>query len=287
MTSVVESMLSKYDCNNTADYRNALKQIVKAVALCGLSRAGFFEYAAFYGGTALRIFYGLDRFSEDMDFSLLRSDTAFELSKYFDGIQKELVSVGFEMTVEAKQKSSDSRIQSAFMKGNTLQHLLKIKSLRKPIAGVPNNEVLKIKFKIDTDPPEYATFENKYKLLPSPHLVQLYDKPSLFAGKLHAVLCRGWKNRIKGRDFYDYLWYVSMNTSVNYRHLQKRLEQTGDWNGADKLNAEKLKNLLMERFATIDFAEAKKDVLPFIQNPGSLKLWSTEFFCTITDEWIK
>ncbi|MCF0217009.1 MAG: nucleotidyl transferase AbiEii/AbiGii toxin family protein [Fibrobacteraceae bacterium] len=287
MTSVVESMLSKYDCKNTADYRNALKQIVQEVALCGLSRAGFFEYAAFYGGTALRIFYGLDRFSEDMDFSLLRSDTAFELSKYFDGIQKELVSVGFEMTVEAKQKSSDSRIQSAFMKGNTLQHLLKIKSLRKPIAGVPNNEVLKIKFKIDTDPPEYATFENKYKLLPSPHLVQLYDKPSLFAGKLHAVLCRGWKNRIKGRDFYDYLWYVSMNTSVNYRHLQKRLEQTGDWNGADKLNAEKLKNLLMERFATIDFAEAKKDVLPFIQNPGSLKLWSTEFFCTITDEWIK
>jgi len=285
MAGVIDSMLSKYNCKNVSDYRNALKEIAQEVALCGLSRGGFFDKAAFYGGTALRIFYGLDRFSEDMDFSLIKPDTDFDLSRYFDVLKEELYSVGLEMSVEGKNKQHNSSVQSAFLKGNTLKHLLKIVPSKHMPLPIPNNEILKIKFEVDTNPPDFATYESKYRLLPSPYRVQLYDKPSLFAGKLHALLCRNWKNRVKGRDFYDFVWYVSQNTSVNLPHLQKRMEQTGHWKSAQALTFDKLKKQLKERFSTVDFDEAARDVRPFILDGNKIALWSTDFFCSITEEW--
>lgn len=284
--NAIESMLAKYNCKNVVDYRNALKEIIQEVALCGLARGGFFEKAAFYGGTALRIFYGLDRFSEDMDFSLKSPDAEFDLTKYFSALKDELEATGFEITIEVKSKSHWTSVQSAFMKGNTLQHLLKVTPLVQPISGVPNNETLKIKFEVDTNPPAGATYQNKYALLPSPYAVRLYDEPSLFAGKLHAVLCRAWQNRVKGRDFYDYVWYLSRGIKVNLLHLQKRLEQSGHWQSAQQgeMTIDKLKTLLCERFETIDFAEAKNDVSKFISDQRKLDLWSPEFFVSITND---
>ena len=276
MASVIESMLTRYNCKNVSDYRNALKEIAQEVALCGLSRGGFFEKAAFYGGTALRIFYGLDRFSEDMDFSLIQVDEKFELPHYFDILEQELQSVGLEMIVESKIKPLDSPVQSAFLKGNTLKHLLKIMPTKHSPLPIPSNEILKIKLEIK---------DNGSAVLPSAFAMKLYDRPSLFAGKLHALLCRGWKNRVKGRDFYDFVWYVSQNTSVNLPHLQKRMEQTGHWISTETLTTAKLKKLLKERFHTIDFNEAKRDVQPFIADSSKLALWSTDFFCALTDEW--
>lgn len=285
MASVIESMLAKYECKNVADHRNALKEIVQEVALCGLARGGFFDKAAFYGGTALRIFYGLDRFSEDMDFSLCKEDDNFKLSRYFGILEEELHSVGLEMSVESKAKTQTTSVQSAFLKGNTLRHLLKVVPAKNTPLQVPNNEVLKIKFEIDTNPPELANYETKYRLLPSPFAVKLYDKPSLFAGKLHALLCRNWKKRVKGRDFYDFLWYVSNDTAVNLPHLQKRMEQTGHWGVKESLTAAKLKDLLKIRFRSVNFDDAKRDVQAFIANSSKLNLWSADFFCAITDEW--
>ena len=285
MASVIESMLAKYECKNVADYRNALKEIVQEVALCGLARGGFFDKAAFYGGTALRIFYGLDRFSEDMDFSLCKEDDNFKLSRYFGILEEELHSVGLEMSVESKAKTQTTSVQSAFLKGNTLRHLLKVVPAKNTPLQVPNNEVLKIKFEMDTNPPELANYETKYRLLPSPFAVKLYDKPSLFAGKLHALLCRNWKKRVKGRDFYDFLWYVSNDTAVNLPHLQKRMEQTGHWGVKESLTAAKLKDLLKKRFRSVNFDDAKRDVQAFIANSSKLNLWSADFFCAITDEW--
>lgn len=285
MASVIESMLAKYECKNVADYRNALKEIVQEVALCGLARGGFFDKAAFYGGTALRIFYGLDRFSEGMDFSLCKEDDNFKLSRYFGILEEELHSVGLEMSVESKAKTQTTSVQSAFLKGNTLRHLLKVVPAKNTPLQVPNNEVLKIKFEIDTNPPELANYETKYRLLPSPFAVKLYDKPSLFAGKLHALLCRNWKKRVKGRDFYDFLWYVSNDTAVNLPHLQKRMEQTGHWGVKESLTAAKLKDLLKKRFHSVNFDDAKRDVQAFIANSSKLNLWSADFFCAITDEW--
>lgn len=188
------------------------------------------------------------------------------------------------MVVEPKEKSKDSAIQSAFIKGGTLLHLLKITPIESPVSGVPNNELIKIKFEVDTNPTEAATFETKYSLLPAPFAVRLYDMPSLFAGKIHAVLCRKWNTIVKGRDFYDYVWYLSRSTKVNLFHLQKRMEQTDDWDNDDVLTIEELKKLLNKRFESIDFNQAKKDVEPFISDQRSLDLWSSDFFCEITKQ---
>lgn len=283
--NAIESMLAKYNCKNIVDYRNALKEIIQEAALCGLARGGFFEKAAFYGGAALRIFYGLDRFSEDMDFSLKSPDSEFDLTTYFSALKNELEATGFDITIEAKSKNHWTRVQSAFMKSNTLQYVLKVTPLVPPIPGVPSNEILKIKFEVDTNPPAGASYQNKYALLPSPYAARLYDEPSLFAGKLHVVLCRAWQNRVKGRDFYDYVWYLSRGIKVNLNHLQKRLEQSGHWNAnSGDLTIAKLKQMLCERFEHIDFSDAKKDVSKFIGDKHKLDLWSPEFFTSITND---
>lgn len=287
MTTPVQQMIEKYACKNTLEYKNALKEVIQEVALCGLSRGGFFKKAAFYGGTALRIFYGLDRFSEDMDFSLTQKDSDFQIDRYFSYLSAELLSNGFELSVEKKEKSAISDVQSAFIKGGTLVHLLKIMPTSEKILGVSETELIKIKFEIDTNPPDGAAFETKYGLLPVPYAVQLYDEVSLFAGKIHAVLCRSWKNRVKGRDFYDYLWYLARGTKVNLNYLQKRLEQNGKWQPDEELTLPKLIDLLCGRFESVDFENAKNDVLPFVKDIHKLDLWSREFFCTVTKESLK
>ena len=279
MQTVLEQMLLKYSVESLEEKKNALKEIVQEVALCGLSRAGFFKNVAFYGGTALRIFYGLDRFSEDLDFSLIEPNENFELQRYFSALEKELSSLGLQFFVEEKQKTQDSAIKSAFLKGNTKEHILNIYGSN---LNINSNEVIKIKFEIDTNPPPMATFENKYRLLPSPYQVKLYDMPSLFAGKLHAVICRSWKNRIKGRDLYDYVFYLANNATVNLSHLRARLEDTGVLNNEDIFGLNELQTMLNERFSTIDFEQAKKDVYPFVADKSKLELWSAEFFKSIT-----
>lgn len=281
MQTILTQMLAQYQAMTLEEKKNAIKEIVQEIALCGLSRAGFFKHAAFYGGTALRIFYGLDRFSEDLDFSLISPNPDFELQPYFSGLEKELASVGLKFSVEEKTKSRDSDIKSAFLKGNTKEHIVSIYNLQN--ININPDEVIKIKFEVDVNPPALAAFENKYRLLPSPYQVKLYDMPSLFAGKVHAVICRAWKNRVKGRDLYDYVFYLANQAKINLPHLRARLEDTGVLRESDIFTINTLKTMLTERFDTIDYEQAKQDVLPFIQNPDKLDLWSKDFFMSITE----
>lgn len=280
MKTVLEQMLDTYETRTIEDKKNALKEVVQEAALCGLSRAGFFRTAAFYGGTALRVFYGLDRFSEDLDFSLTEPDADFQLKRYFSCLESELASLGLNFSIEEKQKMADSAVKSAFLKGNTREHILSVYGLQN--AGVGATELIKIKFEIDTDPPPYVWFENKYRLLPSPYQVKLYDMPSLFAGKIHAVLCRAWKNRVKGRDLYDYVFYLAKKTKVNLPHLKARLVASGFMNESDAFDREMLISMLNDRFESIDFEQAKQDVLPFVKNASALDLWGAEMFKDIT-----
>ena len=280
MQTVLEQMLGNYKTNTTDEKKNALKEVVQEVAMCGLSRAGFFKHAAFYGGTALRIFYGLDRFSEDLDFSLVAPNADFQLNRYFSGLESEMASLGLRFSIEEKQKTVDSAIKSAFLKGNTKEHILSIYDVQN--ISINHEEVIKIKFEIDTNPPAFAQFENKYRLLPTPYQVKLYDMPSLFAGKLHAVICRAWKNRVKGRDLYDYVFYLAKQAEVNLPHLRARLEDSGALSKDEPVTRETLLEMLNKRFDTIDFEQAKQDVLPFITDPCKLDLWSKDFFIDIT-----
>ncbi|MEA2096564.1 MAG: nucleotidyl transferase AbiEii/AbiGii toxin family protein [Candidatus Cloacimonadota bacterium] len=284
MHSAIELMLQKYNPKNINDHKNALKEIIQEIALLGLFRSGFYNNAAFYGGTALRIFYGLDRFSEDLDFSLLSPKSDFSLSRYTKYIQNELGAYGFEMTVDEKTKSVDSTIKSAFIKGGTEIHLLKINSIKNLIKGIHANEQFKIKLEVDTNPPAGAVYEVKYQLNPIPYSVRLFSAPSLFAGKIHALLFRKWGNRVKGRDFYDYIWYLSNNIKVDLNHLSNRMKQTEHLKDDETLTINKLINMLLNKFAEIDFQQAKRDVLPFIKNTQTLDLWSEDFFKKVTED---
>ena len=269
MQTIIGQMLEQYRADSLGEERNALKEVVQEVALCGLSRAGFFKSAAFYGGTALRIFYGLDRFSEDLDFSLTAPDPSFDLKEYFPILESEIRATGLHFIVEEKVKSAESNIRSAFLKGNTKEHVLSFFNGQDSAVLHPK-EVIRIKFEVDIAPPAFA------------NEVRLYDLPSLFAGKIHAVLCRAWKNRIKGRDLYDYVFYLAKGAAVNLAHLKARLVDSGFIGEKYPLDRDRLIGLLNERFADIDYEQAKQDVLPFIKDKSKLNLWSAAFFTDIT-----
>lgn len=282
MQQVLSQMLSKYQINNIEDKKNAIKEIVQEIVLCGLSRGGFFKEAAFYGGTALRIFYGLDRFSEDLDFSLITQNPNFDLTKYFPYIANETKSLGLNFRVTEKIKSIDSNIKSAFLKGNTKEHILSFYEDSEDSKFINKDEVIRIKFEVDINPPTGATYETKFGLLPSPYQVRLYDLQSLFAGKIHACLCRNWQSRVKGRDFYDYIFFLSIGAKVNLQNLKSKLVQSKFINEDYDLTIENLKSLLNERFKHLNFEQAKQDVLPFVKDKSKLDLWSKEFFVEIT-----
>ena len=282
MNSTIQMMLKKYKKESQEDEITALREIFQSIALLGLWRGKFFEQAAFYGGTALRILYGLDRFSEDMDFSLLKQNKNFSLEQYCSFIEKELNSFGFSATVNIKKKTINTQIESAFLKADTLQQLLVIKSKNITENTLPD---LKIKLEVDTNPPIDFDTEIKSVLMPIPFNVKVFTQDCLFAGKIHAILCRSWKNkRVKGRDLYDFIWYVARDISIKLKHLQKRLEQTGHWSSNNILTKEKIIKMLKEKFENIDFEQAKKDVLRFVDNKDSVLIWSKEFFFDITEK---
>ena len=284
MKTMIDQMLKAYDALTIYDQKNAMKEVMQEIVLCGLSRAGFFSKVAFYGGTALRIFYGLDRFSEDLDFSLMEEDKDFDITEFFPALEKEVRAFGLNVSIDEKEKVVDSNIRSAFLKGNTKEHLLLFYSGDSEFASVPKNEIIKIKFEVDVNPPKYASFERKYRLQPIPYEVNLYDESSLFAGKLHAVIGRSWKNRVKGRDLYDYVYYLSKGVAVNRKHLRERLIQSGHIDEKTNCSMDEIKQMLYERFDTIDFRQAKEDVEPFIPDTSVLALWSADFFKQITKE---
>ncbi|MCL5268623.1 MAG: nucleotidyl transferase AbiEii/AbiGii toxin family protein [Bacteroidetes bacterium] len=288
MHSVVEDMLKKYDYSDPDRYKNALKEVIQEIALLGLFRGGLFDEAAFYGGTALRILYGIDRFSQDLDFSLLEPDKKFGIDPYCEFIENELSAYGFKVRVSPKKKSARTNVESAFIKGGTMINMMQVETVRPPVSGVHGDELLTVKLEVDVDPPAGATYELKHQLMPIPYTVRLFSQPSLFAGKLHAILCRRWgSGRMKGRDLYDYLWYLAHSIPVDLKHLQARMVQTGHWKKGSPLTEKDLRELLDKRFGVIDYGQAKQDVFPYITDHSALDLWSAEFFKSITADKLK
>lgn len=278
MNNIISEMLLRYECKTKEEYINAFKEIVQEIALYALSLTDFFDKAAFYGGTALRIFYNLDRFSEDLDFSLCDKDTNFKLESYFTVLENTFKKFGLNFSPEIKVKSIDSDVQSAFLKGNTLEHLLLITPLYSITDHIQKNEVIKIKFEIDTNPPKNATYEVKYRNFPIPYKIKIFDEPSLFAGKIHALLCRKWVNRVKGRDLYDFAFYIKNGSFLNIDHLKSRMIQTKHLNENDKLNLELVKEFLYNKINIIDLEKSKEDIFAFISNKAQINVWSKDYF---------
>ena len=284
MNNIIETMIAKYHPETNEQRENAIKEIIQEIALAGLSRGGFFEKAAFYGGTCLRMFYDLNRFSEDLDFALLNKDLDFNLDDYFPYLEKEFDSYGIQINIETKNKSFDSQVQSAFLKGNTLMLMMSFFPKNEDVKNVISNQKIKIKFEVDVDNPGGGVTEFKYRLLPSPYEVQVFDDSTLFAGKIHAILCRDYKSRVKGRDYYDYLFYVARGTGINLKYLENKLKNTGGILGEDELlTITRVKELLKNRFESVDYESAKADVYNFISDKDSLNIWKKELFLSTLD----
>ena len=284
MNNTIETMLNKYRIENKNDKENAIKEIVQEIVLAGLSRGGFFDKAVFYGGTCLRIFHNLDRFSEDLDFALLNRDPNFNIENYFPSIKKELLAFGLEIEVSKKNKNKEGNdIQSAFVKGNT-QMLVMTFFPNEPTRDIISNQTIKIKFEIDTDNPLGGVVETKYNLLPSPYEVKVFDEATLFAGKIHAIICRDYKNRVKGRDYYDYLFYCARNTKINLVYLENKLKNSGKISNSASLDIGLVKKMLKDKFETLDYEAAKKDVSSFISDASSLEIWGKELFLSTLDK---
>ena len=284
----IAKMLEKYDLSTADKTYEALREILQEIVLLGLSRAGFFDHALFYGGTALRILHGLDRFSEDLDFSLMAPDENFDLSTYEDTVIETLHSFGFEVTIQ--MKNTESNIKSAFLKGNTSQHLLNIEAPEDIVKTFGQGRLIKIKFEVDTQPPLDFESEKKTLLVPSPFTINTMTLPSLFAGKMHAILCRNWSTRPKGRDWYDLVWYIAHEYKLDLRHLNARLQQNCTWfQNKDivlkkEIDKEYLLELLQLRIKDLDISMAKRDVEVFLSEKSVLDFWSQEFFMDIIQQ---
>ena len=285
MNNAIEAMLSRYSPTNNYEGESAIKEILQEIALAGLSRGGFFEKAAFYGGTCLRIFHGLNRWSEDLDFALLSKDPDFKLDDYFPALEKEFKSYGIDISVETRKKDDDALVQSAFLKGNTMTLMMSFFPKSEDAKRVVSNQKTKIKFEIDTDNPSGGMTEFKYRMLPAPYEVQIFDESTLFAGKIHAIICRDYKHHVKGRDYYDYLFYLGKGSRFNLAYLENKLKNTGGKIGNNEtLTLERVKELLKERFEVVDYESAKKDVSRFISDQESLTLWRKELFLSTLGE---
>ncbi len=283
--NIIEQMLSKYEINSEDDLINALKEIYQEIALLGLYRGGFFQKAAFYGGTALRILHGLDRFSEDLDFTLLEKDKSFDIESFFPFVVDEFEALGIKITLSKKSKSSLSNIESAFLKNDTSIHTLDIEfgELSNILDGIHSGKKLKIKFEVDTNPPLKFQTTSHTLLLPATFNVVAMTLPNLYAGKLHALLFRNRKTRVKGRDWYDFEWYVKRGVKVNLEHLKERMVESGDFEKDNKLTADAIKELLKNKVDSLDIDKAKQEVQVFVKDRTKLDFWSRDYFKFLTD----
>jgi len=282
-------MLQKYDLSNSNSSYDALREILQEIVLLGLYDAGFFKHASFYGGTALRILHNLPRFSEDLDFSLLGVNPSFDLKQYEKAIIATLKSFGFDVSIEIKEKNSTSAITSAFIKGNTMEHLININAPKDITNKLHKDQTVKIKLEVDTNPPPNFQTKNVIRLTPRPFSINAFTLPSLYAGKMHAILCRAWSTRPKGRDWYDLVWYVANDVELDLEHLKSRLSQSCKYLQENNieiprtLTKENLKVLLVQRIEALDITKAKNDIRPFIKDARELELWSKDFFMQIIE----
>lgn len=273
---MIKEWIDTYEPANEEEALSALREIMQEIALAGLSRTDFFKKAAFYGGTALRIFYGLDRYSEDLVFSLLAVDNKFSLEPYFQSIQSEFNSMGMQVSLRTKSQIHKTPIESAFLKSETLWKELVLEDVVEQL-GIRSNKNIRIKIEVDRNPPLNFKTEEKLLLRPFSFYVKCFDLPSLFAGKMHALLFRKWKNRVKGRDWFDMEWYIRKGVSLNLEHFLERAQESSDWENPT-ISKEELMDLLHEKIKTTSIDKVKADVRPFIRNMEVLEIWSPQYF---------
>lgn len=269
--TLYDSMVESYAPKSALERQAVQQEVMQLIALSGLARGGFFEKAAFYGGTCLHLFYGMERFSEDMDFSLLSPDPKFDFESYFPAIREEFAIAGKEVEMQLKRKGKPSSIESAFLKESS--EVFRI--------GFAAQKQIKVKIEVDIDPPPDFSTEMKLMTRPVSRWIRAYSIGDLYAGKVSAALFREWRSRVKGRDWYDLEWYVRNGFVCNLKHLSARGRESNS--NVDLSSREAVIAAFKERIATIDFKAASEDVRPFLKDASCLDIWSQDYFTALVD----
>ena len=267
--NIYDQMVAEYQQQESTSTPNVEQEVMQKIALAGLSRGGFFKHAAFYGGTCLRLFHQLPRYSEDMDFTLREKNSDIHLEDFFPYIIEEFHLAGHEVVIQKKDKKMFERVESAFLKENTEVFDIKFQT----------KKTVKVKIEMDTDPS--LVFETEYLPLSRPYLfvVRCVALPDLYAGKMHALLYRNWKTKVKGRDWYDFQWYIANRVPLNFEHLQKRIREFND----EDITKERFMEMLHEKLSTTDMESVKQDVRGLIFNQHELDIWSNDYFLKLAD----
>lgn len=275
--NIIQERLKAYDCQSKQEELQAMKEMAQEIALAGLARTDFFKHAAFQGGTCLRICHQLQRFSEDLDFILIKGGP-FAWATYLQQLPLEFSAYGLHLDIRDRSEASGP-IKSAFIKEHSFGKILSFKYPR----AISDSQIIRIKLEIDTNPPSGSHFESRIIPFPFPYSVVTQDLPSLFGGKCHALLCRPY---VKGRDWYDFLWFISHRISVNETLLKNAVQQVGPWQGKEMIiNTAWLKDALKQRIKTIQWEKAQQEVIPFLRQRETEQLnsWNTEFFLQCVD----
>lgn len=268
--TVFDEMLETLHPQTPEEKTNAKHEVMQQIALAGLWRGGFFEHAAFYGDTCLRIFHSLRRFSEDMDFTLTAKDDSVHLEDFFPQIIEAFKLTGREVEIKKKDKKTFGKVESAFLKDNTDVYDIAFQT----------EKTVKVKIELDTNPPLGFETEQKMLFKPFSFMTRCVTLPYLYAGKMHALAFRNWKTRVKGRDWYDFEWYVANKIPLDFEHLQRRIYE---FNGI-QMSKDDFMEALRQRLATVDMALVKEDVLRFLRtDPRELDIWSNDYFLRLAD----
>ena len=278
MNNVIEQLIQNYNPRNSEEVKNAIKEITQSIVLIGLSRSNFFSKASFYGGTALRIFYGLNRYSEDLDFTLNAVDESFSLAPYVQSIINVAKSYGIDLNVEVKNKKIETPIESAFAKLNTYQTFISFNIDERLTSRLHKDELIKVKFEVDCNPSLGFNVESKWITEPELASINVLDIESLFSGKLHAILCRNYKNTVKGRDFYDFIFYINKKIKPNLNYLKNKLIESNILDKDAVFTIDILKEMLIQRFKQIDFKQVRDDAQKFVMKNEDLSLYCKELF---------
>lgn len=280
--TLLQGRLESFGCTNAEEESNAIREMMQELILAGLARSNFFVKAAFHGGTQLRIFEGVRRFSEDLDFALLEKDLSFPLLPSLERVAEELSTIGVELEVKDRSKA-DAAVKKGFVKNSSLAKILDLKFML-PFGSPSTPPKMTIKLEVDADPPAGARYSAKQLFFPYPASIRCFDRESSFSGKMHALLCREY---VKGRDWFDFVWYAGTHTRLNHELLSSAINQQGPWAGQGIVTDDAwVKAALCGKIASLDWKAAQRDVMPFVQagDRMAIEAWDAQYFSAIAEE---
>ncbi|KZD16155.1 MAG: hypothetical protein AO396_04900 [Candidatus Fermentibacter daniensis] len=283
MNTILAQMVAGRRSAGAVRFAYALRESIQQIVLLGLWRARFFENASFYGGTALRLVHGMDRFSEDLDFSLLEPDHSFDMASWEMPVIRELGAFGIDAAVSPAKGKPPSPIRRIIVTMNERSAFIEAGASEPEYLSIPPKRLLKVRLEADVMPATGFLTVPGYIYSPLPFQVRCHSLPDLFASKMHAVLSRRWRNRVKGRDWHDMVWFAAHHPDLHLDYLTEKMKLSGEIGARETLDERTFRSRMVAAIDNLDIDSAIRDVEAFVTDPAALAVWSKDFFRSVAE----